>query len=67
MAGKKKKCEAIRFAAKTTNAVILKRCGVEWKKRNVLALSPLRWRETTEQEHAQQLLADNPIRKITLE
>jgi transposase len=38
-----------------------------WKKSNVLALSPLRWRETTDQEHTQKLLADNPIRKITLD
>jgi transposase len=38
-----------------------------WKKSDVLALSPLYWRQTTEQKHAQQLLAQNPIRQITLE
>ena len=36
-----------------------------WKRNDALALSPLRWRETVEQKHTQQLLADNPIRKIT--
>ena len=38
-----------------------------WMKSDVLALSPLRWRKTTEQEHTQKLLADNLIRKITLD
>jgi hypothetical protein len=38
-----------------------------WKRSDVLALSPLRWRETTQQEHTQKLLAENPIRKITLD
>jgi transposase len=38
-----------------------------WKKSDVLALSPLRWRETTEQEHTQELLAENLIRAITLD
>jgi transposase len=38
-----------------------------WKKSDVLALSPLRWRETAEQEHTQKLLANNPIRPITLD
>ena len=38
-----------------------------WKKSDVLALSPLRWRETTEQEHTQKLLAENLIRAVTLD
>ncbi len=38
-----------------------------WKKSDVLALSPLHWRKTCEQEHTQQLLAQSLIRSITLD
>jgi hypothetical protein len=38
-----------------------------WKRSRVLELSPLHWKETLQQEHAQELLAANPFRRITLE
>ena len=38
-----------------------------WKKSDVLALSPLHWRKTCEQEHAQKLLAQSLIRSVTLD
>jgi hypothetical protein len=37
-----------------------------WKQQRVLELAPLHWKETLQQEHAQQLLADNPFRQISL-
>jgi len=38
-----------------------------WSRQRVLELSPLHWRDTLQQEHTQQLLADDPFRQISLD
>ena len=39
---------------------------IEWPRHRVLELCPARWKETLEDELAQQRLAADPFRQITL-